>query len=209
MPAPKHRLASPGCIADALVKASSASPKRCFSIAAVPLRARAFGSSSVRGPAAATEAASISTAGAIRRRVGRVRRGCARRTPWRDPATYWCSRQGAPSLCISGSTKVAPTAAVGNVSSLECVTSPPNLDSGRRRNGNRNGRRASSRSVVRSPHPRDQFTLRRYSGPTAESAGRTVHSGGSRMCARSATEETAHPLTHHRPLIFLQAALAT
>ena len=120
-PAPKHRLASRGCIADALVNASSASPKRCFSIAAVPVRARAIGSSSVRGPAAATEAASVSTAGAIRNRIGRVRRRCARRTPWNRPGSYWCSRPGSRSLCISGSTKVASTAAVGNVSSLARV----------------------------------------------------------------------------------------
>src|SRR5437867_4819527 len=68
-PAPKQRLASPGCSSAALVKASSASPKRRASIAAVPARASAIGSSAAHASAAPVQAASINAVCAIQSRI--------------------------------------------------------------------------------------------------------------------------------------------
>src|SRR5262245_5827997 len=59
-PAPKHRLASLGCISAAFVKAASASPNRRGSIAAVPARASALASSAARTCATPAKAANKS-----------------------------------------------------------------------------------------------------------------------------------------------------
>src|SRR5687767_14765401 len=72
-PAPKHRLASRGRMAEALVKASRASPNRRCSIAFVPARASAIGSSAAQGSAAAARTARIVTVRAIESRSARAR----------------------------------------------------------------------------------------------------------------------------------------
>src|SRR5947209_9594270 len=56
-PAPKHRLASRGCISAALVKAARAASNRRASSAAVPARASAVGSSAARMSATPANAA--------------------------------------------------------------------------------------------------------------------------------------------------------
>ena len=87
-PAPKHRLASSGWRAIALVNASRASPNCRRSIASVPLRAKAAASSSLP-PSAAAETAPDTTINAIRNGSRRIIGDCARRAPRHAGANRW------------------------------------------------------------------------------------------------------------------------